>query len=237
MSLLLDLLTVLIFAAAVVRSWRRGLVRAVIETAGYLLALIAANLCSLSLGNWLYQSVLAPLLYNQVSQSLAAQIRTGGAQSGRALPISNGLAGFFAQYGGESFSKSVSDAVGTGEKAAAGALMNTMVEPILLSVSRVIAFFAVFFLCLFVVHAVARLSDVVFHIPIVRELNRLGGAAFGAVKGVILLFLLSTLVAVLIPVFSLHENPPITNNTISATSVFKYVYQVNPLSGMLLKKA
>lgn len=237
MSLLLDVVTVLILAGAVIGSWRRGLVRSVVETAGYILSLVAANLCSVPLGGWIYAAVLRPLCYNSISQSIAAQLHSSAEKTGQALPALSGLGQFLTQYGGADFARSVSAAAGTGEKAAAGALMNTMAEPLLLSGARLIAFFAIFFLCMVLVRAVARLSDVVLRIPVVRGLNRLGGAAFGAVKGVILLFLLSTLVALLIPVFSLRENPPITNNTVSATSLFKYVYEANPLGGMLLKKA
>jgi uncharacterized membrane protein required for colicin V production len=102
--------------------------------------------------------------------------------------------------------------------------------------SRGLAFFILLALCLVAVSFVARLSDAVIHIPVLGTINGLGGALVGVIEAMVMMFFISTLLALLISVMALAKDPPITFSQVNATHIYKYVYDLNPLTGILLKK-
>ncbi|HEX3025830.1 MAG TPA: CvpA family protein [Clostridia bacterium] len=233
MSLFLDVVTVAVMGATILFSYRKGLVRSVIELAGYIAAAVAAYIFSVPLGNWLF-SLFRPMLAGKfsagISQALAQQ--SGGVGTGL-----NEIAKFVSKYGISTGNASAwSAGLKSGETALTGSVMNSVVDPFASGIGRILAFALIFALCMVLVRLVARASDVVFHIPVIRQVNGFGGAVVGVVKGFVIMFLISAIITVLIPVFALEKNPPITSQTVSSTIVYKYICQINPLTQLLLKK-
>lgn len=232
MSIFLDIATVAILAYIIYRSYKKGLVRVIIEVIGYLASLIIAYFLSSSVGGWIYTLLLKPVVSDHVSDAISQQT---AAQSSQLASQLSGYAQFFSLGGGDP-NQVIGDALKAGGGSATNTIMDTLVAPVLMSVGRIIAFVIIFAICMIVVRLIARAADVVFKIPLIRQINELGGAAVGAVKAVLVMFVVCTLVTISLPIFSMQEKPPITNNTIDSTYVFKYIYQVNPLTQLLLKK-
>ena len=90
--------------------------------------------------------------------------------------------------------------------------------------------------CLILVRLIARMTDVFFKLPLIGTANRILGLLIGVLKAFIVMSVLCTLLAIVIPVLSLEKNPPITQNMVNNTYILKYFYNANPLTGMLLKK-
>jgi uncharacterized membrane protein required for colicin V production len=99
-----------------------------------------------------------------------------------------------------------------------------------------IAFAVIFSLCMIAVRLIAGMTNGIFRLPILGTANRLLGAGIGVVKAFLILFLISTVVAIIVPVMSLQKNPAVSESTISQTTLFKSVYNINPLTHILLKQ-
>lgn len=225
MSVVLDVLTLVIIIPIIWRSYSKGLIKGLIELVGFIAAIAAALILSKPAGSWIYQHLLKNSIYGLVSNYLKSV--SGG--------VTDTFNSFLSQYGVSS------DALG-GQTIAAGqtavnqTVMNSVVAPVAESIARVIALVLIFFVCILIVRIIAGSTDVVFKLPLIGTVNRIGGIAVGVLKSTIVMLVVCTLLAMLIPIFSLQKNPPITNTTISNTYVLKYIYNVNPLKDILLKK-
>ena len=223
MSFLIDAATVAFIVLTVVVSYHKGFVRSVLELAGYIVSLVAAGLLSVPAGDWIFQHLLRTPLENAVSGYISTL--TGGAlQSFNATLSQLGIP-----------SQVAADSVRQGQNTVGAAVMSSVVDPLGVSISRGIAFLLLFIACLFIVRLVARVAQAVNRVPILGAINRMGGAAVGVVKAFLLLFVITAVISLLLPLFSLQKNVPLTNTTFDRTYVYHAIYQVNPLKDILLK--
>jgi uncharacterized membrane protein required for colicin V production len=228
MSVFLDVLTVVVFIVTIFHAYKRGLVRALIELVGFIAAFAVAFWLSYPLGLWINSTFMNKF----VSGSVTKLASSGGKGNtafftnlAASLPnaVNKTLTGINANLGA------------LGEKAMTS-LIKAVSVPLSSLISRGIAFFIILVICLAVIRIVAHLSDIVRHLPVIGTINALAGAAVGVAEAVIIMFLICTLMSIAISLMALQKNPPITSSTISATNVYKYVNNINPLTGMLLKK-
>ena len=221
MSIIFDLITVAVVVITIWSSAAKGFVRSVIELGGFIASFIVAGLLSVPLGGWIYEHMLKSFFAGNVSGYISSL--TGGTKQ-----AFNQLLGSYNINSSalDGAVKSGSDAVNSAVSSQAGSLGSI--------VGRGIAFLIIFMLCLFLVRIIAHAADIINKLPVIGGINRLGGALIGVVKAVIVMFLLCTIVAVLIPVFAVQKNPTFTNTTVNSTYVFKYIYNINPV-GILLK--
>jgi uncharacterized membrane protein required for colicin V production len=222
MSIIFDVLTVIIIIAIIWSSAKKGLVRSVIELAGYIASLIVAAVLSIPVGNWIYLHLLKTFFDNQAAGYISSL--TGGAREA--------FGQFLTQY--NLSSDLLSGAAKSSGDALNGAVMSG-VGAIGQIVGRGIAFVIIFLVCMILVRIIARLANIINRLPVIRGVNKFGGALIGVVKAALVMFVLCTIIAFMIPLFAVQKNPPFTNTTINNTYLFKYIYQVNPVKGILLK--
>ena len=223
MNILIDMATVTFIVLTVVVSYHKGFLRSVLELAGYIVSLVVAGLLSVSAGNWIFENLLRSVLEKAVSGYIATL--SGGAL--RSFNATLSQMGIPAQV--------AADSVQQGQNGVSAAVMASVVDPLGLTISRGIAFLLLFIACLFVVRLVARVAQAVNRVPVIGAINRMGGAAVGVVKAFLLLFAITAVISLLLPLFSLQKNVPMTNTTFDRTYVYSYIYQINPLKDILLK--
>ena len=224
MSAILDIITVVLFIGIILSSVSRGFVRSVVELIGIIVSFLVASALSIPFGNWIYlHFIKAPLTSG--ASSYIASLSGSAEQSFRQFLANYHLSADF-----------LSSTAGSAGSAGNSALVSGLVDPMGNLIGRGIAFILLFLVCMFAVHLIARVGDVVNKLPLIGGLNRLLGALIGVVKAVLVMFLVCTLVEILIPVFAVQKNPPITNTTIESTYVFQYFYHINPVKDILLIK-
>jgi len=227
MSVFLDVLTVAVFIVVIYRAYKKGLIRTLVELVGFIAACVAAFLLSNPVGQWINKAFISRFVSGSITQ-----FAKSGSESNTAfftklvdsLPVTvnKSLSG-------------INTSLGTlGEKAMTQ-VINAVSVPLSSLISRCIAFFILLIICLVAIKIIANLSDIVKHMPIIGALNAIGGAAIGIAEAVLVMFLLSTLLSIAVSLMALQKNPPISTSTINSTYVYKYVYNVNPLTSMLLK--
>lgn len=245
MSLFLDIVTLAILLGGIAAAYRKGLVRSAVELAGYVLSSVVAYSLSVPLGQWIYNSLLEPVVSRQVHAYIA---KTVGDGAGAAV-TSSGLSTFLnrmpdnfrallGQYhlSVDTIRSAAGSSAQSGTDIVSTAVTNQIAAPIAMSVSRAIAFAAVFFVCMIVVRLVARVANGVNRIPVIGTINRFGGACAGLLLSAMDIFLLCTVISVVISVLSFRQNPPLTVSTVDNTAVFKIFYSHNPFTLLLLNK-
>lgn len=104
-------------------------------------------------------------------------------------------------------------------------------------ISEIVAKFILDLLSIIIIFMIAKIAlnilgkilDGVASLPIINQFNKLGGLIFGALKGVIIVFILA---AVMIPVTSIFPNSSLVN-ALQASSLAKSFYDYNILLYML----
>jgi len=100
------------------------------------------------------------------------------------------------------------------------ATVGEAISKILLDVVSIIAIFVVVKLVLFVLTIILdRIAD----LPILKQLNNIGGLALGGLKGLILIFIL---LALLVPIIGITENELLISS-LEKSTVTKYLYDNN----------
>ncbi|MBT9151977.1 MAG: hypothetical protein DDT35_00187 [Firmicutes bacterium] len=90
---------------------------------------------------------------------------------------------------------------------------------------NVLGFVVVFMIARLVAAFVAGVLDMFAELPVINSFNRLGGAGFGLIKGVVAIFFFSTIVkAVPVGAFSLHIETSYVVNTVLGFSPHLYEY-------------
>ncbi len=146
----------------------RGLIKSVLNFAGTILAIIGAAILS---GIFTPKAVelLYPHFQDRILNKLDLEAMGFGDLAGGATPLS----GLFP-----TLNKSIQETV-----QAAG-------MSILTGVVRVVLFLLFFVICALLVKLLSSLLSGVFELPVLKSFNRLGGALFGLIQGMLILYML-----------------------------------------------
>ena len=231
MSIFLDILTVAVFIVTIYHAYKKGLVRTLIEFVGFIASFVVAFLLSNPLGQWIGNAFLNKFVSSSVTKLATSSGTSDTSGTAFLLKLASGLPGAV-----DKTLTGINAGLGTLGAKAMTSVITAVSVPLASLISRSIAFFIILIVCLVAIKIVAHISDIVRHMPVIGTINALAGAAIGVAEAVLVMFVLSTLLSLTISLMALQKNPPITNATINSTYVYKYVNNINPLTGMLLKK-
>ena len=233
----LDLLIAAIFAVFILLGIRRGLIKSVISLAGNIAALIIALIFSVQLGAYINSHfVEAPMkdwLLNQMSsdpESVKTDINSVNLDSlfTDSPEFFTNLCNYLGIDKNEMHMKYESFKA-NGVEQAKSAVIDLMIKPVSTAVSRVIAFVIIFIACIIILKIVFWLASFIAHIPIIRKLDKLGGAIFGAVSALLIVFIVISVINIASPYImkdrSIAEKEEIFNKTI----IYKNMSKINPL--------
>ena len=230
-SWIIDLAAIALVIGMVVTSYHKGLIRSVIELAGYVVAAVAAKVLCIPAGNWLYN-----IVFRSHAEQFVTKYLTSFAQS---PGVDDGFDGVLAQYHISSSvlpAEVVQGAAPIPSGTASAALMDGVVNPIGLAIGRGIAFVVIFFLVLWIVGLIARATQALNHIPVLGAVNRLLGAAVGVAKAVLVIFVLAAAVSAMLPLSVFSGGTAAVKEALDHSTVYQYVDFVNPLKDVLLKR-
>lgn len=238
----LDLSIVIIFIVFISMGLNRGLIHSVISLCGKVLSLIIAFIFSENLGIYIDKTyVHAPLrqwLVNELSptaDNFTASIADLDLES-----LFRDLPDFFlnvADFLGvdlNSISATYDSIAQQSVEQAKAAVIDVMVSPLSAMISRVIAFALIFIICCIAVWILWWLSDLIVNIPIIRQLDKLGGVIFGIMNSFLMAFVVVAVLNVasgyLMKDRSLESRQKITENTI----IYKHFNEYNPLNAIFV---
>lgn len=113
-------------------------------------------------------------------------------------------------------------------------LINKIAAPISAAVSRVIALVVLFAVLSVALWVVAKLITAVFDVlPLGKSFNKFGGLAFGLIRGLIIVFVISSLFAAITKTVAPDSNNIFSQKTVDSTIVLKTAVNINPINSIL----
>ena len=234
MSILADVILCAIILFCILIGFHKGFVKSFVEFIGYFAAMFAATVLGNALAVFVYNTFLRDMLVKKIGTAISTSATLPAEQKVQA--IMQVLPGFVTNsmvYHGVT-ANSLGAAVSTSATAAAPKVAD-MISPAVIGLTKIVFAFIIFILLLFVVRFVANALNTVFRLPFLHQINSLLGGVFGLLKGLVIVFLLCTLVqftATLIP----EKNSESVQQAVNSSYVFKTIYQNNPTYSLLNKQ-
>lgn len=173
-----DICVIAVVAFFVYRGYRSGLMKSFIKLLSYVLSIIISF--------FLYPHISGFLMKTPVYEKLSALIGEKYISQG-AADIANGeRLGFFAKY--------ISQGI---ENAAAG-----IADSIAVLLINILAFIIILLLSRLLIHIIGSIFNVFTKLPVIKQFNRLGGAVFGGIIGVVVLYIVSAVICLAAPLDS-----------------------------------
>lgn len=238
----LDLIIVIIFVAFISTGINRGLIRSVIGLLGKTVSVIIAFIFSENLGVYIDKTyVHSPLrqwLINELSPT--ADNVTASLSDLDLESLFVDLPDFFTEIA--DFLGFDTDLLHTqyetiaqqSVEQAKAAVIDVMISPLSAIVSRVIAFAFIFAVCCIAVSVLWWLSDLIVNVPIIRQLDKIGGLVFGVLNSFLMVFVVVAVINIGSNYFmkdrTLESRRKITENTL----IFKHFNEYNPLNSLFI---
>ena len=237
----LDLLVAAIIIIAIILGARKGLVRSVIGLLGKIISLVAAFFLSENLGVYLEQHYIhAPMRQWLINYLTATPENT-------VVDLRNlDLEALFGKK--PDFFMDILDLLNIdysnlttkylslreqGAEQAKAAIIDAMISPLSATVSRVIAFIIIFIVCAIGVAVLWWLSDLIINLPIIKQLDTLGGIVFGALNGILIVFVTVSVLGVSSQYILRDKSYEERQTIVSGTYVYKHFKKINPITGLL----
>ena len=231
MALVIDLAIILIVALVVWRSAVHGFVRTVVELAGYILAATLAFSLAGYVADEIYERAVRPQVVSTVEQSLTDTENQVVSQQidsiWNSLPsMVTGLAETFG-VDREQIGAQLEESVQDGAVYTAEIVSDHILRPVIVNFIRVFCSALLFFLLMLLVRWIARLGNRVFRLPVLSSINSLLGGALGAVKGLVLVFVLTVVIG--LAMSAMGGTFLCFNQTvIDQTFLYKFIYGFSP---------
>jgi uncharacterized membrane protein required for colicin V production len=242
MNAVFDIMTVGVIGFSILIAVKKGLARSIIEFAGFLVSLFIAAMLSSPVGEWLYIIAVKPIFVDFASKRIGNLINNNAVAAINSTDVNKifdnvpqQLLDLSKQFGVslDSVRPVAISKVSEGSAAVTKAIVDSIVTPLATKISEVIAFILVFIVCLILVKVIANLLDGVLNLPVLGLFNKVGGAVFGVIRGVLIVCLLGTILTLLLPFIAPQQKSvDIINNTVT----YKYVNQINPISNYFVTK-
>ena len=116
-----------------------------------------------------------------------------------------------------------------GVEEAKSAVIDMMVSPMADICGRVIAFVVIFILALIAINIIVWLLDFVVELPILRQINKIGGIVLGAINGILFVFILAGVINISIGYIMNDRTAEEIDKIEESTVIYKTVNSINPV--------
>lgn len=193
----IDIALIAVLAVSVISSMRKGFLRCIFSIICVVISVAVAMSLSLSAAEWSYDNILSGYVTDKVEEAMqegidSTSVATTVNQIVDEIPdwLKIQLEGFGIDVGNvtediSSLKLSVHD---TAEK-----ISHDIIRPGALVLLRMLCFILIYLAARFVLGLLAGVVCGIAKLPVLKQANKWLGAATGLIKGVVLIFLLSTL--------------------------------------------
>lgn len=241
MGVLLDVVTVAVVAWCIYTASRKGFVKALIGFVGTFLAIGAAMLFAGSASAALESRWIGPFFEGAVRDYLGNLISGTGDSAAAFVEQLNTLIADMPEVLAQFLQRfsvtapQVQEAVSSSASAqqAQEAAVAAIAGPLSGAVSYALGFLLVFLAATLATRVITVVLDALMQLPILRSVNGSLGLLVGVLQGVVIACLFAGVVTYLAPFLNNYLAKGFDANTISATLVFKYFYQISPFKRLL----
>lgn len=233
----IDLLLIAVFVIAILLAARKGLVRGIIGLIGNVVAVAVAFMFSGSLGSYINSNFLYQPMRQWVINMLSP---TSGGTTASISDLNfdelfSDMPQFFSEIlkhlglDSSQLAESYSSMKVNGVEEAKSAVIDMMVSPMADICGRVIAFVVIFILALIAINIIVWLLDFVVELPILRQINKIGGIVLGAINGILFVFILAGVINISIGYIMNDRTAEEIDKIEESTVIYKTVNSINPV--------
>ena len=233
----IDLLLIAVFVIAILLAARKGLVRGIIGLIGNVVAVVVAFMCTGSLGSYINSNFLYQPMRQWVINMLSP---TSGGTTASISDLNfdelfSDMPQFFSEIlkhlglNSSQLAESYSSMKVNGVEEAKSAVIDMMVSPMADICGRVIAFVVIFILALIAINIIVWLLDFVVELPILRQINKIGGIVLGAINGILFVFILAGVINISIGYIMNDRTAEEIDKIEESTVIYKTVNSINPV--------
>jgi len=203
MSILIDLIVVAVIGIFVFISAKKGFVKTLIETVGFIAAIVIAFSVSGTVSEWAYTSYVEPAVVQAVEDKINSAVEEQKEKLPEGAQISVGIEDLpdYIVENAEKLGVSLEAFEARGEEAVAESIETaketavSIVKPIATKVVAIIAFIVLAIVLIIVFKFLAKVLNKLFSFSIIGVANRVLGGVLGGVKGVVIVTIVCTVLA------------------------------------------
>ena len=231
MGIILDIVLVLLLAIFLYDGFKRGAVKSLIDIVGYVVVLTLTSWLAGILADAIFTTFVQPHVLNEINQAL--QSSTGSDPASQVSTLFNTLPSFVTNtlnFYGVTQEHLVSAARASSNNIAEDIMKS--ISPVFINLIKTVAFSTLIVVLTSVFKVFSRTLNRVFNLPILKQINKLLGLVCGALKCVIIIFIVCYIIQIVLPMMS---NTPeiLSQNSIDSTIIFKNIYYNNPLNSII----
>ncbi|MBQ3379627.1 MAG: CvpA family protein [Clostridia bacterium] len=224
MNIALDIITAAIFLWAVIASWRKGFIKAVLGFVVLIAAFVVTKLYYQSLALWIDEK----FMHNKVVDMLEKMVSSNE-------QLSSARAAFDAFIGNV---KSIVPQLTPNTAGIKGSdtlqsAIDTVTARISYTFSEVAAIIIIFVVVLIVGRIAIAIINAIFKLPGLGAINHGLGLILGIIKGAVFVFLFCILISFVGMMTASNPDPVINRDLINETYIFKIFYYNNMIANSL----
>ncbi len=223
MNIVIDLILVAIILLCIYISAKRGFVKVLIETVGFIAAIILAFTISSPLADITYDKIIEPPMIEAASNAVGENTETSALE---ALP------GFIVNSFGDEisvFTEKIDQNLSQGTETAVRTASQQVVKPIATKLLGLLFTAILFLLLLIAVKFLAKFLNGIFSFSIIGNLNRTLGGVIGIIRGIIFVLIFCTVISIIIS-FTGKPFLIFSQENIQNTVLFKFFTDIIPFN-------
>ena len=229
MPLVLDAVLMVMVFCTVYNAAKKGFVAAAIDLIGYVISLVGSWIVAKLAAQWIFDSVLRPLVMDRVSEVLDEYF-TLDQLEGELEKVLEELPAILTNtisIEKEDIIGRLQQSTGLGTDLVSG-FTDAIVAPALVGIMQIIIFVILFSILLFIVHLLSGLFQELHHLPVIGTANSLLGGVVGLVEVILLVFAFTTVLHLF---FALSGDSVswLNSDTVRASNILSKLYEYNPL--------
>lgn len=200
MPYIIDIIFILIFGVVIITSVKKGFIVSLFELVGTIASFVAARIFSDSLATPVFEKFVSPGAEKLLSQNLGDVATTDyGTQIEEAI---NSIPDFFASLMNlMGISKEALIEKVSSSEFASGSLLDSLMESVVTPVGTAVVQFILFAVLVALITLVLRilvrlLDKIIKKIPAIKQMNSALGGVVGAIRGLLIVVIISLLLAV-----------------------------------------
>lgn len=235
MYIFLDIIVIAIVVLFAILGAVKGFAKTFIEVVGYILAFMIAFSVAGYTADYVYENKIKETIVSSVSE--VANESVSGAEESVAQTVDKiweSLPSFVTAFSGttgfnkESLTEYVENSAAktnSGVEQLAVSVSENIVKPIAVSAIHLTVTVILIIVLLFIVKILAKLIGNLFKKSVFKGVNGFLGSITGAAKGILICFVLATLISIILPMVN-NELYFITPSEIEKTYLFKWIFNI-----------
>ncbi len=225
MSIIIDLIFVAVIVICTLASAKKGFVKVLVETVGFIAALYLAFTISSPLADVTYDKIIEPPIIEAVNENISDNVSITAENIINALP--EFVSGSLQKYTDE-IQAQLSENTLNGATSPVVNASQTVIKPVVTKLLSIIYFIICTVILLIIVKLLAKIINKLFSFSIVGTANRVLGAILGLIKGVALAFVLAAVISLCMGIAP-NGFLIFTTTSLSKSLIFNLFTQLNPL--------